>query len=547
MGLAISPEHERAGDRVAEVLSSAGFLVDREVDVEVRGTPPLKFNLDVCALHEDTLIICEIKTEKKVPFKSVIAGWKDELVQLGKHESVRVLRSRKRQLHTQDMRNVKTLAAWILPTRDQPGPEYKAQARAAGADFWSLDDIDYYKGTAKALGHWTKYEIMYDLNLRTTESSTPIHVRAIEAKQPGGKYYLCSLQPLQLLQIAYVYRRGDEDTTAYQRIIKHAKVESMSAFLKSKGVWLPNNIILAMDPKVASRVHYDNGWLDLPGDYCGAWVVDGQHRLYGFVGTKYEKRRSDGRATETYDLPVVVYCGLDETSQTGMFVDINNNQKKIDATLLADLSTVLKDLRRKETWPSLVAKQLAASAPFQGLVKISQRPKRGKKRPITLAGLSNYVLIRELLNPRFKGGVISRYDGVLFNHVPFDWKKSVNGRKNKEAMKKQVELLVTFFTVVKKVMGLKWVDDDRFGVTSHIGINSLFYLLNKMLLAGVDTSETHLLKYLAPLRKAGFSWTQDRVLQFSTYPGFRQLANKMIRTLNAANSEQLDYYVSKGH
>ena len=181
------------------------------------------------------------------------------------------------------------------------------------------------------------------------------------------------------------------------------------------------------------------------------------------------------------------------------------------------------------------------------MVKISQRPKRGKKRPITLAGLSNYVLIRELLNPRFKGGVISRYDGVLFNHVPFDWKKSVNGRKNKEAMKKQVELLVTFFTVVKKVMGLKWVDDDRFGVTSHIGINSLFYLLNKMLLAGVDTSETHLLKYLAPLRKAGFSWTQDRVLQFSTYPGFRQLANKMIRTLNAANSEQLDYYVSKGH
>ncbi len=544
-GLAIDPEHERQGDRVAQVLSSAGFLVDREVDVEVAGSPPLRYNLDVCALYEDTLIVCEVKVRKKVPFKSIIADWKDELIQLGKHESVRVLHSRRGQIHTQDMRNLKTVAVRVLPTRTQPGSFHKAQARAAGLDFWSLDDMEYYRGTAKSLGHWTRYEIMYDMGLRTTESSTPIHIKAIESKQPGGKYYMCNLQPLQLLQIAYVYRRGDEDTSAYQRIIKHAKVESMSAFLKSRDAWLPNNIILAIDPKVAPRVKFDNGWLDLPGDYCSARIVDGQHRLYGFVGTKYETKGRYGRATETFDLPVVVYCGLNETKQTAMFVDINNNQKRIDATLLADLSTVLKDLRRKETWPSLVAKQLAASAPFQGQVKISQRPKRGRKKPVTLAGLSNYVLIRELLNPKFRKGVISRYDGALFAYAPFDWAKSVNGRKNREAMKKQVDLLINFFTAIKKSMGLKWMNGDKYGVTSHIGINSFLYVLNKMLIAGIDVSEANLPDYLAPIRRAKFSWTQERVLQYPTYPGFRQLANTMIRALNSGRSKKLDYYVAR--
>lgn len=546
-GPAISREHEEAGDFAAQVLSDAGFLVDREVDIEVdvEGMPPQKFNLDVCAMHEDTLIIVEAKTKRRVNFKLEILGWDEKRRMLVDRRAVKIIQSRRNVIRTRDFRNVRTITNRMFLTRDTPGPDYLRQAAVTGLGFWFYEDLDYYHETAKVLGHWTKYEIMYDLKLRTTESSNGPHVRAIEGKQPGGSYYLCKMNPLDLLRIAYVYRRGDDDTMAYQRIVKQKKVESMSAFLQRNETWLPNNIILAIDPALANRIHFEDGWLDLPGDYCSAWVVDGQHRLFGFVNTKFEREPTDGRAVERFDVPVVVYRGLDESAQAAMFVDINNNQKKIDPTLLADLSTVLKDLSRKETWPSMVAKKLAGSAPFAGLVKISQKPTRGKKKPITLAGLSKYALYKDLLSPTFAKGKISGYVGSLFNYAPFDWKLSAGGPLNRNAMERQVGLLTTYFTIVKALMGRKWTNDKKYGLTTYTGINALLLVLNRILTAGVSLEEASLRELLKPLSGARLPITKRKIIRFANYPGFRGLANRMIGVINASGKGSLAPYEEK--
>ena len=80
--------------------------------------------------------------------------------------------------------------------------------------------------------------------------------------------------------------------------------------------------------------------LHLPQTYRAAYVIDGQHRLYGYA---------DSDRAEKDLIPVVAFYGLPDFEQVRLFMQINENQqavpKNLRNTLNADLLWDSEDLR----------------------------------------------------------------------------------------------------------------------------------------------------------------------------------------------------------
>lgn len=538
-GRAASLEHEATADKVAEMFENSGFpFVDRELNFRTGPTDEESGNLDACAIYKDALLAVEVKTGRNVDFRIVMRELEAKRRLLTDYANLQVVSSRRRRIKTAQLRRIRHAAIAVLLTRFEPNSDNVHTADREGFPLWNSRTLAYYVSVSKTLGLWTRYELMFDAGLQPSETETSIRVPAIRAEQPGGAYYLSAMKPADLLRIAYVYRRSKMETMAYQRIVKQKKIESMTAFIKKPKASLPNNIIITIDPELTDEVHYDGRILTIPGRYCSAWIIDGQHRLYGFARTKY----ADDETADKFEIPVVILENLRTKSQTAMFVDINNNQKKIDPTLLADLTTVLQDLSRKETWPSILAKRLSEDGPFRDLVSIYEVPILGEEKPITLAGLSKYALTRYLLAPRIRGGTIVAYAGSLYRYAQFNWNKSVNSPTNLQALERQVRLLNTFFSIVKDQLGRRWTNTNRYATTTYTGANALLLVLNRILESGRTLEELQLNEFLAPLRSLRMPWTHKGIRKYSNYAGFMDLANKMIRGLNDVNRIQLAYY-----
>jgi len=76
------------------------------------------------------------------------------------------------------------------------------------------------------------------------------------------------------------------------------------------------------------------GWLYLPNRYKSAWIIDGQHRLYGFSDL-------DDKYLES-TLFVIAFEKLDAQKAADLFITINHEQKSVPKGLLVTLQAYLK-------------------------------------------------------------------------------------------------------------------------------------------------------------------------------------------------------------
>jgi len=86
-------------------------------------------------------------------------------------------------------------------------------------------------------------------------------------------------------------------------------------------------VLIVFDPNMRVRYDAKKQELTAPLVYCSAWIIDGQHRVYGFLGTKYEDWTEE--EFEPFDLPLIVVRDLPEADQTRTFININYFQKRI--------------------------------------------------------------------------------------------------------------------------------------------------------------------------------------------------------------------------
>lgn len=197
--------------------------------------------------------------------------------------------------------------------------------------------INYFSDLYTEIGLAARYQLLGSLFESQEIPEIDNQIPAIQGKMGGHTYYSFSIEPEKLLKIAYVLHRNKANKKmmpTYQRIIKKARLQSVQEFIDGSG-YFPNSIIISLDSGT-KPLQFDRastqvkstissiGILHLPKRYRSAYVIDGQHRLYGYANSIYKTKNA---------IPVVAFVDLDREEQVKLFMQINENQKAVPKNL----------------------------------------------------------------------------------------------------------------------------------------------------------------------------------------------------------------------
>lgn len=121
--------------------------------------------------------------------------------------------------------------------------------------------------------------------------------------------------------------RALDPQSGFQRIVKEQRAKEIARTVIDTGRTFPNAITLAT---TAKDFGFTNQSLKLPPD-SKFLVVDGQHRLWA---QKYSKVEAI--------YPCIIHMGRTEQQMGALFLEINDNQKRVPSSLRWDLVRLVK-------------------------------------------------------------------------------------------------------------------------------------------------------------------------------------------------------------
>jgi|CXWL01.1.fsa_nt_gi DGQHR domain-containing protein len=152
--------------------------------------------------------------------------------------------------------------------------------------------------------------------------------------------YLAIIKGRWLLEHTTPVWRIKDPERGFQRIAKDQRVKQIAAAVLDHKRGFPNAIILATDKKDLAI----NGCDISLSSNIKFLVVDGQHRLWAQKFSKYEAAYA-----------CVIHCALDEIGMAKLFLEINDNQKRVPSSLRWDL---VRLVRPKDDHSAIVAVEL---------------------------------------------------------------------------------------------------------------------------------------------------------------------------------------------
>jgi len=287
--------------------------------------------IDVFALDEETALVIECKSSQK---RRKISYSKEINELIGIKEK---LRSQIRNIYG---RNLK-IAFLFITNKTVLSDNDKARLDNDKIWHFNQDDLDYFELLADHLGSAAKYQLFGILFSGQKIPHLKNKVPAIKGKMKNGHFfYSFSIEPDFLLKSGFILHRADmspDVTTSYQRLVKKSRLVKIGNYV-DKGGYFPNSVIVNIETKkkdlkfdIIKKEHDSStipGILHLPQLYKSIFIIDGQHRLYGYSFSKNIKNHL---------IPVVAFVNLPAEYQSKIFVDINHNQKSVPANLLRSI------------------------------------------------------------------------------------------------------------------------------------------------------------------------------------------------------------------
>lgn len=370
------PADEVFEDKVWMLFANMGFSFmnsDRHFVMSYdHQNPEFTQQIDVFAADEETIIFVECKAAEIMTdgkFKKPIEALH------GQMEGLR--REAQAQYPKRKVKFIWATHNYIMSRADMD------KLQEWGIVYFSDAIVDYYFELTKHLGTSAKYQLLGNLFANQEISNMEECIPAIQGKMGGFTYYSFSIEPERLLKIGYVLHRNEANKNmmpAYQRLIKKKRLTEVQSFIE-KGGYFPNSLIISIDTNgkglqfdlASMRVEGSIsklGILHLPKRYRSAYIIDGQHRLYGYSDSAYAKTNS---------VPVVAFIDLDRQEQIKLFMDINENQKAVPKTLRvtlnADMLWESSDYnQRRQALRSKIAQMLGEenTSPLLGRVVVGE-------------------------------------------------------------------------------------------------------------------------------------------------------------------------------
>src|SRR5208337_3861280 len=241
--------------------------------------------VDVYGCIDDVVIVAECKSctkKQKRPLQKDI----------GEFASLQKPIANAIRKHYGPTRKLKII--WLMATNNViwATPD-KARAESHDIQMMQERDIRYFEEIAKNVGPAARYQFLAEfLSDQIISALSDYRVPAIRTKLGGTRAYFFVVPPSRLLPVAFVNHRGLRDpdgAPSYQRVLKRARLKEIGKYLDDGG-FFPNCITVNFQraPRF-DQIHSIEerqitfGELYLPDRFKSVWVIDGQHRLYGFT------------------------------------------------------------------------------------------------------------------------------------------------------------------------------------------------------------------------------------------------------------------------
>lgn len=505
--------------------------------------------LDYLFVYENIVVICEDNTKKK----------KDKDHIRSKNESFSEIKANiptlidwlaatfpeKKDIVTK-YRPERLLLYYIYISQNELGLTEDEIKRFSNLLFWEPETLSYFSRMSQCLHYSARYEFFRYLGLsddqigfsgseggKTVIKAPIIYPQDATGIRNGVRIVSFMMSAEKLLKMSYVLRKDswEESMFLYQRLVEKDKVKSIRAFLADKGEAFYNNIIVALpdsvqfenaDKKIVSIDQigdFQNCKLVMPDEMNSVCVIDGQHRIFA---------HHEAPATEKYEAKIaplrkqlhLLVTGLifppemksveRKQIQSQIFLDINDNTKKVAANVLTHIEMirdpfsdiglarrVIERLNKERTF----LKRFELSALDEGKIKVASIIKFALRYLVTLTPAEGKTSLYAYWNGD-KAGLQKKEETALDEYITF-CAKSID----------------VYFSAVRDAFKESW-NDPASKLLSVICLNGFIIAYNRQLAKnGVrDYSfyRDRLNKLTADFSKENFAYTSSQYKKFST-------------------------------
>ena len=511
--------------------------------------------IDVLAVDNEAAVFVEC-TQSKEPKKKPLTGLIEKIVAF-------------RQGAGNSLRNYcgnkKLKIGWVIATRNIHWSHADLErAREEKIIPVQDSDIHYFSQLSEHLKFAARYQFLAHLFRNQSIQEMKLQVPATEARMGGKTFYNFVVHPGELLKRAYIAHKAKEssiDIEYYQRLISKTRLQKIADYVDNGGLF-PTNIVINIH---ARTLRFDAkkkiggasvGTLYLPSQYACAWVIDGQHRLFGYAHSKRAAKKDDKTA-----FPVLAFHELPAAEEAQMFVDINHEQKAVSTSLLKQIYATLNwesaDFKlRTEALASRLTLELNTrlTSPLKGRVQV-QGKKRGHLRCLSVQQISDPLRANGFFGEERPNGQV----------VPGPLSDS-NSKSLHATLEKAYEALEELFNCIAEQADGHWQLGNNpggflatnMGVRSILGVfrNVLSYVQNKDGLSldryKPDAFMEDVLKLIKPITTHFQKATEDEVLIFRKnigMAGVRRCEFEMMRLIKNEipdfTAKGLDDYIAQ--
>lgn len=422
-----------------------------------------KKQIDVYGEDHETVLVIECKSKRERGRRSL---------QKDIQETISLQHYLRETINKRYPATAKPKIVWLYATHNVLWSQADIErADAHGIQIITENEIQYFETFLKHMGPAGKYQILGEfLRGQKVPGLSNKKIPAIRGKIGGEVFYSFVSTPRDLLKVAFINHQAlnhPDGRPAYQRMISSSRIKEIGSFIE-KGGFFPTNILVNFSDSprfdlISNSENTDEnikfGWLTLPAKYRSAWIIDGQHRLYGFSYLNNEYLDQS--------LFVLAFEKMAIQKEADLFITINHRQKSVPKSLLVSL---LADIRMGDSDPSTALSALG-SAVVRSLNtdKTSPLARRFATHGVPPEASQN-LTISEAVNGLRRSGLIGKVVGKTIAPGP------LSGPTDEQTVQRATTVLGNYFEQLRLANPARWeAGREAFiavnpGIRAHLSI-----------------------------------------------------------------------------
>lgn len=413
--------------------------------------------------------------------------------------------------------------------------------------FWDSQTLAFFNRLSQCIHYSARFELFRFFKIkdeqigfsRSDESKSSIKAPIIYPEDVTGlkngiRIVSFMMSADKLLRTGYVLRKDNwEDSVfLYQRLIEKDKINDIRKFLAEKGESFYNNVIVGLPDGVSFENEkgelisienindFQHCKLLIPEEMNSLCIIDGQHRIFAHYeaseNEKYEKIISQLRKQLHLLVTGLIFPSNMKDAdrkkvQSEIFLDINDNTKKVSANVLTHI-TMIKDPFSDVGLARRVLERLNKEKTFLNRFELSSLD----NNKIKVASIIKYAL-RYLVTLHPAEGKCS-----LFQYWTGD--KTALSKKNEESLKSYIEFCAKkidlYFSAIHNTFKNDWNKSDS-KLLSAVSINGFIIAFNRQLaknqLQDFSWYQNCFEKMKMDFSKDKFPYTSSQYHKFSSF------------------------------